>query len=230
MGIVVARFAVWSIVGSNVADAFAVFPPLSASIDTMQVAEAIMVTVEMDFGPKVKTIAEALAQIDRRYTPDDGKGRTFAILDAYGERLSSGKIHMSMHVSTEKAGAGELVFRRTGEILWKCHIMQGEKRTPVVRNLKILIDDDSGKSLILDGSKNPASILEAKIQGSDLHIRDIWREGEMREIIFIYSACGCPVKVKAKRVGERTVRADEMPVIFPDDPGALLTIKRLMKW
>jgi hypothetical protein len=41
------------------------------------------------------SIAEALTQIERRYQPDDGQGRTFAALDAYGEATPDGKLHMS---------------------------------------------------------------------------------------------------------------------------------------
>ena len=44
----------------------------------MDVAKAVMVTAELDFGPKVPSIAEALNQIERRYKPDDGQGRTAA--------------------------------------------------------------------------------------------------------------------------------------------------------
>ena len=60
----------------------------------MEVAKAVMVTAELDFGPKVPSIAEALNQIERRYQPDDGQGRTFAVLDAYGEPTPDGKLHI----------------------------------------------------------------------------------------------------------------------------------------
>ncbi|MGF2076130.1 hypothetical protein, partial [Enterococcus casseliflavus] len=76
----------------------------TTNIATMEVAQAIMVTVELDFGPKPPSIAEALKDIERRYEPADGRGRTFAILDAYGEPIADGKLHMSMHVSSEKPG------------------------------------------------------------------------------------------------------------------------------
>ena len=77
---------------------------------TMEVNKAVMVTAELDFGPQVPTIAQALTQIERRYKPADGVGRTFAILDAYGEPTGTGKLHLQMHVSSEKAGQGALVF------------------------------------------------------------------------------------------------------------------------
>ena len=80
--------------------------PAPAAIPTMDINQAVMVTVELDFGPSVPTIAEALREVERRYQPDDGAGRTFAILDAYGEPTPAGKLHMSMHVSSEKPGIG----------------------------------------------------------------------------------------------------------------------------
>src|SRR6185436_20060575 len=77
----------------------------SNSLPTLPVNQAVMVTVELDFGPRVPTIAEALRDIDRRHQPDDHTGRVFAILDAYGEPTPDGKkLHISMHVSTEKPG------------------------------------------------------------------------------------------------------------------------------
>src|SRR5262245_39723560 len=66
----------------------------SSELLTMETAQAVMVTVELDFGPRIPTIAEALKEIDRKYQPDDGRGRTFAILDAYGEPTPDGKLHM----------------------------------------------------------------------------------------------------------------------------------------
>src|SRR5215813_3279245 len=95
----------------------------SPALLTMDTAQAVMVTVELDFGPRIPTIAEALKEIDRRYQPDDGRGRTFAILDAYGEPTPAGKLHMSMHVSSEIPGSGSLTFRRTGEVLWQSKIV-----------------------------------------------------------------------------------------------------------
>ena len=230
LGMLTAQAAVPRTAGPGISPPVMSMGKPSPPIDTMKVATAVMVTVELDFGPNAKHIAEALKEIDRRYTPDDGKGRTFAIIDAYGDRMEDGKLHVSMHVSTEKTGIGELVFRRTGETLWKCRIIPGEKEPPAVRDLGIYVDDGHGNSLVLDGSKNPTSVLEATVRGTDFPIRDIWPDGAVREVIFIYSACGCPVKVKAKRSGGRTARISDLPVMFPDDPAVVLTIKRLMKW
>src|SRR5688572_21752715 len=91
--------------------------------NTMDVAKAVMVTVDLDYGPTVPTIAQALNDIERRHQPADGTGRTFAILDAYGETTADGKLHLSMHVSSEKPGTGSLVFRRTGQVLWRTRIV-----------------------------------------------------------------------------------------------------------
>lgn len=202
--------------------------PLSELV-TMDVAKAVMVTAELDFGPKIPTIAEALSQVERRYQPDDGQGRTFAVLDAYGEPTPDGKLHISMHVSSEKPGGGQLVFRKTGEVLWRGKI--NPTMQPIMpKNLTVLLDNGKGTTLTVDGSSNPNSIIEAKVKPGDLPVRDIWPDGQERELTFIYSACGCPVKVFARRVGDRTVRVSDTPVIFPDDPAAVTLISRLMKW
>src|SRR5205814_6745391 len=91
---------------------------VSGPLSTLEVAQAVMVTVELDFGAKIPSIATALLDIERRYEPDDGKGRTFAILDAYGEPTPTGKLHLSRHVSTEKPGLGSLIFIRTAAVRW----------------------------------------------------------------------------------------------------------------
>lgn len=198
---------------------------------TMEVAKAVMVTVELDFGPQVPSIAEALQHIERRSVPDDGKGRTFAILDAYGEPTPAGKLHISMHVSSEKPGRAALIFKRTGEILWQSRIVPSTNAAPFSgKDLKILIDDGAGKTLMIDGSKNPSTILDAGLRDTPLLVRDNWPDGVEREFTFIYSACGCPVKAMVRRTGERTVRTKEMPVMFPDDPAVMRVIARLMGW
>jgi len=210
-------------------------PPstVSTNLPTMPIAQAVMVTVELDFGPKVPTIAEALRDVERRYQPDDGQGRTFAILDAYGDPTADGKLHMSMHVSTEKPGIGALVSRRTGVVLWQSRIVLGTNPPASAftgKNLLILIDNGMGKTFTVDGSASPSSILDARIKEMGILVREFWPEGEEREVTFLYSACGCPVKVKVRRMGERTARTKELPVIFPDDPSVVTVITRLMGW
>jgi hypothetical protein len=199
----------------------------------MEVAKAVMVTVELDFGPKVPTIAEALSQVERRYAPEDGVGRTFAILDAYGEPTPEGKLHMSMHVSSEKPGTGSLVFKRTGEMLWRAQIVPSTNAPAANyanKGLMILLEQTPGRSVTVDGSNNPKSILDAKVKEMGVPVGEIWPEGSEKEVTFIYSACGCPVKVKALRVGDKTERTTSLPVIFPDDPAVVTVINRLMRW
>ena len=202
-------------------------------LPTLEVAHAVMVTAELDLGQPLPSIADALREIDRRYEPEDGQGRTFAILDAYGEPTPAGKLHISMHVSTEKPGIGALIFKRTGEVLWKNRIIPATKPPSssfAGKNLLITLDDGAGKSWVLDGSKGARNILEAIIRDQGLPVSEFWPDDTEREVTFFYSACGCPVKVMAKRVGDRTVRTKDLPVIFPDDPAVAAAITRLMRW
>lgn len=201
-------------------------PP--SELVTMDVAKAVMVTAELDFGPKPPTIAEALTQIERRYQPDDGQGRTFAVLDAYGEPTPEGKLHISMHVSSEKPGGGQLIFKRTGEVLWRGKI--NPTSVPLPPKTLTIQFDNKGTTVTVDGATNPTSIIGARVKPGDLMVRDIWPDGQERELTFIYSACGCPVHVLVRRTGERTVRVKDMPVIFPDDPPAVTLITQLMGW
>lgn len=203
--------------------------PAADAMETMEVAKAVMVTVELDFGKKVPSIAEALNEIERKYIPDDGRGRTFAILDARGEPTLDGKLRMSMHVSSEKPGLASLVFKRTGAVLWSARIKPASV-PPAPKNLNIYFADEKGASYILDGTGNPASILDVKVRDKGVPLRDFWPDGSEREFTFVYSACGCPVKAMVKRVGEKTARTKELPVMFPDDPPAMQTISKLMRW
>ena len=203
------------------------------SLPTMEVAQAVMVTVELDFGAKPPSIAQALREIERRYEPADSKGRTFAIIEAYGEPTTNGKLHISMHVSAEKPGVGALVFRRTGEILWKTRIIPATHPPAssfAGKELFIMLDDEKGKSFVLDGSKSATSIMDVVIRDTGMPVLDFWPNAAERQVTFFYSACGCPVKVLARRVGDKTVRTKELPVIFPDDPEVVATISRLMGW
>ena len=208
-------------------------PAATTNFGTMEVAQALMVTVELSFEPQVPSIAEALKEIERRSEPDDGRGRTFAILDAYGEPTTDGKkLHMSMHVSTEKPGKAALVFKRTGEVLWQSKIIPSKTKTNAFtgKDLVILIDNGQGRVVTVDGSNNPATILDATVKEIGIPVRDFWPDGAEREVTFIYSACGCPVKVMTRRVGDRTMRTKDAPVIFPDDPAAVAVITKIMAW
>lgn len=196
---------------------------------TMEVNKAVMVTAELDFGAKVPSIAQALNEIDRRYQPADGSGRTFAILDAYGDPTADGKLHISMHVSSEKPGRGSIVFKRTGEVLWDSAITPVEGASSE-KKLNVYIGDEGGASWTVDGSSGAEFILDAKLRDKGTTVRNFWPDGEEREVTLVYSACGCPVKVMARRLGERTVRTKDLPVIFPDDPAAVQVIAGLMRW
>lgn len=199
-----------------------------AGQQTMQVAQAVMVTANLSFPEGPPSIGDALLQIERRYEPADGTGRTFAILDAFGEPSADGKLHISMHVSSEKPGKGSLIFKPTGEVLWQGTIA-GSSAAPT-KNLTIYVADEAGTSWIVDGTGDPSSVLDAKLRDKAMRVKDLWPDGAEREVTFVYSACGCPVKAMVKRQGERTVRTKTLPVLFPDDPGAVQTISRLMGW
>jgi hypothetical protein len=204
-----------------------------SNLPSLEVAQAVMVTVELDFGAEPPTIAEALRDIERHYAPTNGTGRTFAILDAYGEPTPDHKLHISMHVSAEKPGVGSLVFRRTGQILWQSRIVPAAHPPTssfAGKGLFIMLDNDQGKPMLLDGSKNSSSILDAVVRDLGVRVGDFWPDGAEREVTIFYSACGCPVKVKARRSGDKTVRTQALPVIFPDDPSVVTTVGRLMGW
>lgn len=207
--------------------------------ELMETAKAVVVTVEILYGAQVPTVAQALTQIERRSAPDDRVGRTFAILDADGWATPDGRLHLQMHVSSEKPGTGSLVYKPTGEVLWNCQIIG--PAAPTDRKLTILFDDGTGKTQTVDGSANPASLLDATLKESGMPIKQAWPDGSDRELTFIYSACGCPVKVMTRREGDRTFRTTskrldgsertkDLPVMFPDDPAAVGVINRLMRW
>lgn len=207
-------------------------PPVTdpAAPNKMNIAQAVMVTEELDFGQPVPTIAQALLEIERGYVPDDGVGRTFAMLDAYGEPTPDGKLHISMHISSEKPGTGFLRFKRTGKVLWQARIGNPGDAPAAQKQLKIYVDNGAGGSLVLDGSRGGSSVLDVFLKDSTQKLRDVWPDKTVREFTYIYSACGCPVKVLVRRAGERTQRVKDTPVIFPDDPDAVRTISQLMQW
>jgi len=93
-----------------------------------------------------------------------------------------------------------------------------------------MIDNGSGTGQMIDGTNKPKTIMDAMVRDLKIPVRQYWPEGAEREVTFVYSACGCPVKVIARRVGDRTVRTKDLPVIFPDDPEAVQTIGQLMGW
>ncbi|HMG33817.1 MAG TPA: hypothetical protein VKM94_07765 [Blastocatellia bacterium] len=209
-------------------------------LNTMDVAQAVMVTVELDLGQPVPKVADAMREIERRYQVEDGGPRDFAILDADGWKTPDNKLHLQMHVSSERPGFGWLIFRRTGAVLWRARI-NPSSTPPRNKQLTILMDNGAGRGLLIDGSTNPSSILVAQVKELGKPVQDVWPDGSEREFTFTYSACGCPVKVMVRRQGDRTVRVPskrldgsmrdaDLPVIFPDDPEAVGVITRLMRW
>jgi hypothetical protein len=219
-------------ISATVAMLFFRLPKLKSALPSLEINHAVMVTVELDFGGSPPGIAEALREIERRHQPDDGAGRTFAVLDAYGGPTADGKkLHLSIHVSAEKPGIGALVFRRTGEVLWQNRLVATTNKPSFdARQLAIYLDNGNNQMLTVDGSKNPATLLEANIKEAGTPLRELWNDGDSREVVFIYSACGCPVKVMCQRHGDRLTRTSTNPVIFPDDPAAVAVINRLMQW
>lgn len=207
-------------------------PATNILSSTLEVNQAVMVTVDLDYGGQSPSIAEALNDIERRYQPADGSGRTFAILDAHGGPTFEKKLRVSMHVSSEKVGGGSLVFRRTGQTLWNGRFNPAgpDKKPPGAKNLMIYFDSGGGRTVTVDGSSNPLSILDATIKELGQPLREIWPDGQEREMTFVYSTCGCPVKVMTRREGDRTKRTKDLPVIFPDDPTAVSVIAALMRW
>ena len=205
------------------------------NLPTMEVAHSVMVTVMLDFGGQPPSIAEALKQVERQYAPDtpnptNGPERTFAILDSFGQPDASGKLQISMHVSSERPGVGALVFKRTGEVLWKARLVAAGPPPPE-KALTITMEDPTGKTVYaVDGSKNPTRILDAVLNQNPLTMKDYWPDGEERTLTFIYSTCGCPVRTLVKRTGNTTVRPSDWPVMFPDDPDAMRVINGLMGW
>ena len=128
---------------------------------------------------------------------------------------------------------GSLIFKRTGETLWTSRIVPSKdpaKQHFTGKNLSIYIHDGAGKLLTVDGSNNPTWIMDAMVREKLAPLDAIWPSGVEHELTFIYSACGCPVKVMVKREGERTMRTKELPVMFPDDPAVVDKISRLMLW
>ena len=217
-----------------------VAPPATATTaDTnapaMEANQSVVVTQDLDFGPRPPGLEEVLGAIERRHQAADGAGRTFAILEAFtqpGAIQPDGRLRVSLRISTEKAGIGEILFRRTGISLWKSRITPATHKSAFTGgSLTILFDSGDGKSFTVDGSMNPSSILDATLKEPGVPVAQAWPEGEVRDLSFIFSACGCPIHVKCRRAGDRTVRTEPATqVIFPDDPAAVQVISRLMRW
>lgn len=201
-------------------------------ITTLEAAQSVVVTHDLEVGPGVTTLAEVMRDIKRHNLADNGAGRTFAILEAFNGAIQpDGKMRVSLRVSSEKPGLGAITYRRAAEPLWKSRITPATHKPPFTGgSLTIYFDVGDGKVFTVDGSTGPSSILTATLKELGVQIGQVWPEGEIREMTFIYSACGCPIKVKCRRAGEGTVRTDATQVLFPDDPAAMQVISNLMRW
>jgi hypothetical protein len=202
--------------------------------DSMMLQESVMVTIEEDFGANVKTIAEALQMIERRYDPFDKQGRTFAILDAYGNKMPDGRMHISMHISSEKVGGAQLVHKTSRKLLWNCRIYPKKDWTKIAAEKQLMIyierENEKDKYYTVNGSGNPATIYDCILDETKQSLNDYWKNNTVKEFIFIYSACGCPVHVKFLRMGFKSIFQSGDNVIFPDDPGVLTVLHKLMAW
>ncbi|HEU0011691.1 MAG TPA: hypothetical protein VFT34_17885 [Verrucomicrobiae bacterium] len=201
-------------------------------ITTMEAAQSVVVVKDLGFGRQPPRLEDVVRDIERHSQPEDGHGRTFAILEAFTQPdLETSNINLCLRISTEKPGIGQITYRRTGKELWKCRITPATHKPPFTGgSLTIYFDVGDGKVFTVDGSTGPSSILTAMLKEPGVQIGPIWPEGEVRELTFTYSACGCPIKVKCRRAGEGTARTDATQVIFPDDPAAMQVINALMKW
>jgi len=201
-------------------------------ISTMEAAQSVVVVKDVGFGKQAPSLEDVVRDIERQSKPDDGHGRIFAILEVFTQPdVETGNYNLCMRVSSEKPGLATITYRRTGKELWKSRIIPSTHKPPFTGgSLTILFDVGEGKVFTVDGSMGPSSILTAMLKEPAVQVGQVWPEGEVREMTFIYSACGCPIKVKCRRVGDRTARTDATQVIFPDDPAAMQVINALMKW
>ena len=69
--------------------------------------------------------------------------------------------------------------------------------------------------------------MDAVVRDLALPVRGFWPDVAEREATFFYSACGCPVKVVVRRVGE-VGSCEAISVIFPEDPAVAAMIARSM--
>lgn len=205
--------------------------PTPGPEEVAQSNTAFQVTEDVDLDPTLGPAA-AMAQIERRSRPDDGQGRTFAVLSATAQGTPEGKLRVSMRISFEEPGAAELVFRPTGEVLWSGKVVPGPPSTnPYAgKGLVVMVADAQGRDHVIDGSRGISSIFDGLVPDMKTTVGAMWPEGEERQVSFIHSTCGCPVKVKVRRAGTRTVRTPDQQVLFPDDPQVLASINQLMGW
>ncbi len=94
----------------------------SQTKEALYIEEQTIAEITENFGATVKTVEQALSLLTREYVPFDGRGRTFAIIEATGHSLPNGKMQLTLRISTEKAGKGRLILKTTKKILWDATI------------------------------------------------------------------------------------------------------------
>lgn len=201
--------------------------------ESLPIEEQTEVIVEENFGSQVKTVEQALALIERKYAPYDKTGRTFAILEATGNKIAGGKMHLNIRLSSEKVGMGKLVLKNSKKVLWQCNFTAKDdgRKTANAKALTINVEQDvAGRKQFFttDGSNNPANIFASILKENGKTVNETWEDGTVKEVIFIYSACGCPVHVKFLRKGNSAIQLDKNQIIFPDDLEIAKLIQQLM--
>jgi hypothetical protein len=208
---------------------------IAEALPAMEANQSVVVVKDLGFGKQPPSLEAVLKEIERRSQPESGQGRTFAILEAFTQvDAITTNLNLCLRISSEKPGIGEVIYNRGGKplSLWKSRITPATRKSGFTGgSLTILFDAGDGRHLAVDGSMNPATIFDAMLKEAGVPVAQAWPEGEVRDLSFIYSACGCPIHVKCRRKGERTVRTEsDIQVIFPDDPAAMQVISRLMGW
>lgn len=201
--------------------------------ETLPIEEQTEVIVEEKFAPEVKTVEQALACIERKYSPYDNTGRTFSIIEATGYKMGNGKMYLNIHLSSEKVGGGKLVLKSNNKVLWACNFTaKGDgRKTANAKSLTIYVEQNvAGKKQFFtaDGSNHPANIFASILKENNKTVNETWKDGTVKELMFIYSACGCPTHVKYLRQGKNAIQQDKNQVIFPDDIEIAGLIRQLM--
>jgi hypothetical protein len=199
----------------------------------MEANQSVVVVKDLGFGKQPPSLPDVVRDLERRWQPDDGRGRTFAILEVFTQPdIVTSNFNLCLRISTEKPGLGEIYDRRTSQPLWKSRIIPASHPSTFTPGaLTVLFDNGADKTFTVDGSTGPPTIFEATLKESGVPVGQVWPEGEVRDLSFIFSACGCPIHVKCRREGSRTTRAEPASqLIFPDDPAAVQVISQLMQW
>jgi hypothetical protein len=148
--------------------------------------------------------------------------------------MTDGRMHISMHISSEKAGGAQLIHKTLRKVLWNCRILPKKDGTKIAAEKQLMIyierENEKDKYFTVDGSGNPATIYDCKLDETKQSLNDYWKNNTVKEFIFIYSACGCPVHVKFLRMGFKSIFQSGDNVIFPDDPAVLSVLHKLMAW